>query len=245
MTKRVQELAEQCWQRDIPTCTGFLDLEEQTVFHSVQSSLPPVSLRISGGFAEAERKAVCFLPSYADPDAAEVLPFSLIKIAPRDLRFAEVLTHRDYLGAIMHLGIERACIGDIIVKPDGAYVYCLKRMETFICSNLIRVRHTEVICAPCLETTAPQPEMKPVTGSAASMRADVLVGMAFRLARGKAAELIASGRVFSDGREVTQPGRELKPGMVISVRGMGKFRVKEVLGETRKGRQMVTLELFV
>lgn len=111
LKKRIMELAALCYQRDIPSYTDFLNLNEQTVFHSIERSLPPVRYLITGGYEPAERKIVCFLPSYEE-DATN-LPISILKVEPVNARFAEGLTHRDYLGALMNLGIERGMVGTL------------------------------------------------------------------------------------------------------------------------------------
>lgn len=99
LKKRIAELADATWQRDVPSCTDFLGLEEQTVFHSVLHDLPPVRYLLDGGYEDAERRVVCFLPSYSSESGREHLPLVRLAATPRDLRFAEKLTHRDYLGA--------------------------------------------------------------------------------------------------------------------------------------------------
>ena len=104
--KRIQELAENAYSRDIPLHTDFLTLAEQTVFQNMSATLPPVKFVLSGGFPMSERKVLCFLASYEEELYAP--PFVCLKIVPANRRFAEKLTHRDYLGAIMNLGIERA-----------------------------------------------------------------------------------------------------------------------------------------
>ena len=114
LKKRISELAALCYQRDIRSYTDFLTLNEQTIFHSMKRTLPPVTWLMGGGYETAERKIVCFLPSYEDETAD--LPISILEAVPASPRFAEALTHRDFLGAIMNLGISRSCIGDILMK---------------------------------------------------------------------------------------------------------------------------------
>ena len=96
LKKRIMELAALCYQRDIPSYTDFLNLNEQTVFHSLERSLPPVRFLMTGGYEPAERKIVCFLPSYEEDTTN--LPISILKVEPVHARFVEELTHRDYLG---------------------------------------------------------------------------------------------------------------------------------------------------
>ena len=117
LKKRMIELAGLCYQRDIQTSTGFLSLNEQTIFHSIEKTLPPVRTCLTGGFEGAERKLLCFLASYDDEEFG--LPIAVLEVIPANLRYSEALTHRDYLGALMNLGIERSCIGDILMKEKN------------------------------------------------------------------------------------------------------------------------------
>ena len=143
--KRIQELAVLAYERDIPVHTDFLTLNEQAVFQSVSATLPPVKVVFAGGSPMSERKVLCFLPSYMEEPAD--LPFSCLRIQPVSPRFAEALTHRDYLGSIMGLGIERSLIGDIILKDGGAFVFVMQRMAAYLCEQLTAVRKTPVTCS--------------------------------------------------------------------------------------------------
>ena len=141
--KRIQELAENAYSRDIPLHTDFLTLAEQTVFQNMSATLPPVKFVLSGGFPMSERKVLCFLASYEEELYAP--PFVCLKIAPANRRFAEELTHRDYLGAIMNLGIERSMIGDIVLQEGNAWVFVMEKMSRYLAENLTMIRHTSVI----------------------------------------------------------------------------------------------------
>lgn len=244
LKKRIAELADATWQRDVPSCTDFLGLEEQTVFHSVLHDLPPVKYLLDGGYEDAERRVVCFLPSYSSDSGREHLPIVCLRIKPRDARFAEKLSHRDYLGALMNLGIERSMLGDILVDDSGARLFCLKRMEEYITEELRRVRHTDVDCSRAEDDEEFRRNYIPVSGSVASPRLDAVCALVFRLSRAKVLPYIEGGKVFSDGRQMLSAGHQLKDGEVISVRGLGKFRFAGVEKETRKGRCFVHCELF-
>ena len=151
LKKRMIELAGLCYQRDIQTSTGFLSLNEQTIFHSIEKTLPPVRTCLTGGFEGAERKLLCFLASYDDEEFG--LPIAVLEVIPANLRYSEALTHRDYLGALMNLGIERSCIGDILMKENGCCVFCQEKMADYLCQELTMVRHTSVICRRAVSYT--------------------------------------------------------------------------------------------
>lgn len=238
--KRIQELAETCFRRDVPVNTDFLNVNEQTIFQSISGTLPPVRFVLAGGSAASERKVVCFLPSYEDEPSE--LPFDCIKISPLNVKFAESLTHRDYLGAIMNLGIERSMMGDIIIKEPAAYVFVLKKMSRYLTENLVFVRHTSVLASVCEDPgEALEPEYETITGTVSSVRLDSIVALCGRLSRTKAVSYIESEKVFINGQMTVSPSKALKGGEILSIRGIGKFRFSEAGGQTKKGRTVVTL----
>ncbi len=240
LKKRILELAELSYKRGISTHTDFLNLSEQTIFYSVSGMLPPVSYVLTGGFLFPERKVAVFYPE--GEDEPDDLPFECIKISPVSPRFSENLTHRDYLGAIMNLGITRAMIGDIVIKDLDAYCFVLKKISPYICENLTTVRHTTVSAAPFDgEEGFPEPEYEEMTGSLSSLRLDSITVLCARLSRTKAAALITAERVFINGRLETSASKNVGEGDIISIRGIGKFRIASVGGTTKKGRTIVTV----
>lgn len=238
--KRIQELARTCFLKDVPVNTDFLNLSEQTIFQSISGTLPPVRYVLSGGSPVSERKVVCFLPSYeeelADP------PYVCIRSAPTNRKFAEELSHRDFLGAVMNLGIERSMIGDIIIREGTAYMYVLKKISAYLAENLNMVRRTPVTSEvfPGLEEV-PEPEFEEICGSVNSLRLDAVVALCGRLSRNRAVELVEGELVFINGQPVTQASRILKEGDVLSVRGLGKFLYSQAGGQTKKGRTFITM----
>ena len=238
--KRVQELADTCFRRDVPTNTDFLNLSEQTIFHSISGILPPVKFVLSGGFELSERQVVCFLPSYVDE--LYELPYECLKISPLNRKFAEDLSHRDYLGAIMNLGIERSLLGDIVMKDGDAYVFILKKMSKYIQESLTTIRHTTVVISASEDAgELLKPEFEEIQGTVSSIRLDSIVALCGRLSRTKAASYIEAEKVFVNGQIVSQVSRGLKDGDVVSIRGIGKFKFDGSGGQSKKGRTVVTL----
>ena len=243
LKKRISELASLCYQRDVTLYTDFLTLNEQTIFHSLRREIPSVSCKLTGGYETAERKIVCFLSSYEDENT--VSPISILKAGPADLRFASPLTHRDYLGALMNLGIERGMLGDILMNETGCYIFCLSKMADYIARELTRVGHTPVNCHivtnPDLQII---PKYEDVSGSVASERLDNLVALAFKTSRSKAVPYIEGEKVFIDGKMVSSHGASLKGGEIVSVRGLGKFLYVGIENRTKKGRLYVTVKKY-
>ncbi len=241
--KRIQELAATCFRRDVPTNTDFLTLSEQTIFQSISGTLPPVKFVLTGGSLMSERKVVCFLPSYEE----ELLdpPFECLCITPANRKFAEELSHRDYLGAIMNLGIERSMMGDILLKDGDAYVFVLKKMSQYLLDSLTTIRHTTVTVSVVTDAgEALQPEFDELQGTVSSIRLDSIVALCGRLSRGKAAALIEGEKVSVNGQISTQASRSLKEGEILSIRGLGKFRFSEVGGQSKKGRTVVKIQKY-
>lgn len=243
LKKRFLELAEICYQRDIPSHTEFLTLNEQTIFQSIRRELPSIRFVLVGGYESAERKIVCFLPSYEDETV--ISPISIIKAEPTSLRFAQPLTHRDYLGALMNLGIERGLIGDILMNETGCFIFCLDKMADYIVSEWNKVAHTPITCEiitdPTFDVT---PHYEEISGSVASARLDNLVSLVFKTSRTKAVSYIEDEKVFIDGKMVHSPGTQLKTGEIVSVRGLGKFLYTGIQTETKKGRLFVTVKKY-
>lgn len=238
--RRMQELAETCFRRDVPVHTDFLNLNEQTIFQSISGTLPPVRFVLSGGSSASERKVVCFLPSY-EAELTEP-PYDCIKISPVNQKFAEELSHRDFLGAIMNLGIERSMIGDIILKDGTAYVFVLKKMSRYLTENLLTVRRTSVTAVAAMESEeALKPDFEEISGTVSSVRLDSMVALCGRLSRTKAASYIEGEKVFINGQPALSPSRLLKEGEILSIRGIGKFVFSQAGGQTKKGRTVVTL----
>lgn len=241
--KRILELSQVSYQRNVPTHTDFLNLNEQTIFLTMGQAITGSHLVVTGGYELAERKIVCFLPYYAEN--FDDIPISCIRITPVNQKFAQQLNHRDYLGALMNLGIERSKIGDILIDESQCFLLCMEDMAEYIARELTFVKHTKIDCAITdLKEFEYTPKFESVSGSVASVRLDTVVALAFRISRGKAVDCIEAERAFINGRLCISNHVALKPADVISVRGLGKFRFRGVQNETKKGRLFVTVDKY-
>ena len=238
--KRFLELADRAWNRGISCFTDFLDLSEQSVLEKIRRSLPPVSLRLFGGAEDCERRIAGFGAGEEDP-----FPIVCLRVFPAGPRFAEELSHRDVLGALMSLGFERNLLGDIVLREKEAFLFCSERIAPFIRDNLFSVRRTEVRC----EASAPpegslyRTERRVIQVS--SERLDALIAHAFRLSRGEAQSLFPAGRVFMDGAECRRPDQTPDSGRIISVRGVGRFRFLGAETRSKKGKWNSVIEVYV
>jgi len=239
------DLANACYQRDRIMLSDFLTLNEQDLFLTYcQDKLPPVQYELCGGYEAAERKAICFQPIGVGRD--DLTPLVLLRVKPLNKKFAEELGHRDYLGSLMNLGIERTKLGDLMPDRDGCLIVCQEAVADFICEQLTRVRHTVVVCSrqeP--DEFEYQPQVKRIEGTVASVRLDAVIGLAFSQSRSRLVGYIEGEKVFVNGKCITSNAYQLKEQDLVSVRGIGKFRFLEINHTTKKGRISVSLELFV
>ena len=157
------------------------------------------------------------------------------------------LSHRDFLGSILGLGITREKIGDLLVFEDHCDALVLTETAPILRSQLSQVGRCPVSAAPIglSELEVKPPEVKLIRDTVASLRLDAVASSGFAMARGKAAALIESGRVRLNHREVLKPDRTVSQGDTISCKGLGKFVIKEASGLSKKGRIMIVLERYI
>ncbi|MDD3139276.1 MAG: YlmH/Sll1252 family protein [Lachnospiraceae bacterium] len=242
--KRLIELSNTAYQRGIPTFTDFLNLNELNILHIIPKNQLFTAYRIFGGYELSERQIVAFIP---DAFSGEInYPIKILKISPLNTKFSEPITHRDYLGAILNLGIERNKIGDILVNENEAVIFVNNAMHIFIKSELTRIKHTTI------KTTTSDsgefqvsPKYEEIKGSVTSIRLDSLLSLAYSSSRSKLVTLIESGKVFVNGRLITTNSYQLKVEDIISVRGIGKFSYKGIVSTTKKGRYYVMLCKYI
>lgn len=244
LQKRLLELSKLSFQRGIVTYSDFLNLNELNILHTMPKKELYSSYVTFGGYDFSERQMAAFLP---DALCYEYFyPISVLKIKPLQKKFSEALSHRDYLGAILNLGIERCKIGDILVQDDCAILFIHQSLEAFIKEELVRVRHTSVFTEAIeWDTFDYTPRIEEKKGTVSSLRLDALLALAFSSSRSKLVSLIEGGRVFVNGRLVTSNGYQIKENDIVSVRGMGRFQYKETMSQTKKGRFFVVLHLYV
>lgn len=244
MEKRFLDLGRTAYQRGIVTFSDFLNLNEQNILHTIQPELSYLKIENFGGYETAERQMAAFVPDA--PLFCPEYPIACVRITPLSKKFSEKLSHRDYLGAILNLGLDRAKTGDILAEEEQAYLFCQEKIAGFICENLTRIRHTAVM-AQCVETESfsYKPKVQEITGTVASVRLDSLLSLAFGESRSSLTGLIEGGKVFVNGKLVTSNGYQPKEGDMISLRGMGRFRYQESGGKSKKGRSYVTLLKYI
>lgn len=242
----------QCSDRYMITAGNFLDMRQRTLAEKMFQSSKGARYSFYGGFEDASRVIPVFMPEYIEQDASEyfaenpeddpliILRASLKKGAPE-------LSHRDYLGALMGLGIKREMTGDILVRPDGADIILMREMASYIQMHMekagrARLDFEEI---PMSELIVPEAHVKEIVESVASMRLDNVISAVFSLSRTKAAEAIDSGIVFVNGIEIQKAEKQVKEGDKLVLRGKGKAVLKSIEGKSSKGRNIIKLSRYL
>ena len=233
---RIRDLADMSLPQNRYTYTGFLGLAQQETFWELLPQLPSVPCELWGGDALCERKILRF-GSPEQLGYEEPYPIRCIRIRPLQQKFADDFSHRDFLGALMNLGIDRSTMGDIRVGEREGDLYCLESMAEYICANLEQVKHTRVKCetAPA-GSEIPREEPVEIQLVLPSLRADVCLAKFYHLSRGEIQDLFRAGRVYVDGRLCENPSRTLKEGEAVTLRGYGKFLFGGEKHGTKKGK---------
>ena len=199
-----------------------------------------VAVAFDGGYEGAERvRAVLLNPNWGEYERAGLFHALKIEAPPQ-----ESLGHRDILGAAMALGVERAAIGDITESPLA--LICLPELSGYIAENLTKAgrAHIRMSDMDLLELPARVEDLSVKTDTVASPRLDAVLGAAFGLSRGKASELIETGRVSLNHELCQQPAKEVGEGAILSIRGMGRAKLVEVGGVSKKGRYFIKVGLY-
>lgn len=244
LKNRFHDLADKSFQQGIFTFTGFLGLSEQDIFWKEEPRLKYACYEINGGCEDADRVVVRF--GSAEELGYEVpFPIVCIHIEPLQIKFADELSHRDFLGALMNLGIERGTLGDIKVGEREAYLFCLDTIAEFICENLTQIKHTHVKCSVTRELgNIRKEDPESVNIQVQALRVDAVLAKVYGMSREKSLELFRAGKVYVDGRLCENNSRILKAGETVNARGFGKFILKGEARETRKGKLSVEAAVY-
>lgn len=241
--KRLIDLSKQADIKGIVTYSGFLNLNEQNIYHTSQKEFI-TKTEMFGGYDNAERQMVAFIPDalYYNYE----YPIKCIRIVPKYPKFAEQLTHRDILGALMNLGIERNRLGDILCFENEYYLFCDQGILPFIISELERIRHTIVSLTEDdkyhnLQANISFEERYDII---ASNRIDCIIAKAFHLSRTEAFEIISSEKVFINGKCITNCNAFCEDGAIVSVRGRARFIFEDCKSTSKKGKLRVKFSFY-
>ena len=227
-----------------PANTAFLTLREidmcRYLFGNQEGLFP------FGGFVEAERQMLVYLPEYLDKDAlyTEDSPISCLRATFYD---GDTPSHRDFLGALMGAGIARETIGDICVGKGQCDFFVTAEIAPYILQNFTGAGRTKVHLEriPLSEVSVPEPETKVIRDTVASVRLDSIIASGFRIGRSAAAQYVTAGKVAIDGLPCEKPDKAVEENAKISVRGLGKIKLRSINGQTKKGRISVVIDRYV
>ncbi len=231
-------------RRNIPANTCFLSPRELELARYLFGEAP--GLTAFGGYAEAERKMLCYLPDYLTEEALYEEDSPLVCLRASFYQ-GDSPSHRDFLGALMGAGIARETLGDICVGKESCDFFVTQEIAPYVLQNFLsagRVKlHLEQV--PLREAAIPQPEVKEIKDTLASLRLDSVISSGFRIGRSLAAQYVTSGKAAIDGLPCEKPDKAVEAGAKVSVRGLGKIKLETVNGQTKKGRISVVIHRYV
>lgn len=231
-------------QRNIPAHTPFLTLRELEMARYLFGE--PDGLFAVGGYPDAERKMLVYLPDYLDESwlVTEDSPICCLRCTFYE---GDTPTHRDFLGALMGEGIARNTVGDICVDKGSCDFFATSEITPYLLQNFSSAGRTKLrICQiPVSDANIPDPEVKIIKDTLASLRLDSVISSGFRIGRSLAAQYIAAGKVSVNGLPCDKPDKVIVKGSKISLRGSGKILLAEVNGQTKKGRISILIHRYL
>ena len=231
-------------RKNIPANACFLSPREQEMANYLFGC--PEGLHFFGGYPDAERKMLVYLPDYLDENAlyGEDAPCICLRAA---FFQGDSPSHRDFLGALMGAGVARETVGDICVGEGSCDFFVTAEIAPYLLQNFTsagRIKlHLERI--PLTDARIPEPEVKEIKDTLASLRLDSVISSGFRIGRSLAAQYVTGGKAAMDGLPCEKPDKPVSEGTKISVRGLGKIKLVKVNGKTKKGRISVVIHRYV
>lgn len=224
--------------------SNFLNPAQQKLAEEISHDFPDAGYFFDGGFEESERKILVVFPEYLREEPFS-LPLKALRVMPKDKE--EKLGHRDYLGAVLGLGISRDKVGDIVIHSEGADILLKEEVAEYVGTNLSKVGKVAVGVEEISlkEVSCPERRYKEIKGTVASLRLDAIASLAFGISRSKMAPYIKWENVRINFKTVKDPSAEVREGDVISALRLGRAKVVEIGGSSKKGRIYVTLHRYM
>lgn len=243
LISKIEDLFTLCDKYASPRFSDFLDGAEQVTIK--ENVVFPYDCNVLqwGGFDDAEKKIIGVFPEWTEPDTSD-FPITCLKI---EGGYTRKLTHRDYLGTIMSLGIAPGKLGDIVVSDGFAYVLIDSDIAGYVADNLSKIGNqgVKVTVLEDLAQISIKRQYRTFSSVCASARLDAVVSAAVNISRSQAATLISAGKIKLNHKEITKPAETIKTGDLLSIRGHGRFLVHSFDGETRKMRIHITFKQYI
>ena len=234
--RRAEDLYRIAQNRGIARYSGFLSDREQSLAQAALNRLGCDWAAFEGGWPGAERKLLCLEPA----GACGAPPICCVILRCPG---GEAPAHKDYLGALLGLGLERDCVGDILLDPAApgvAYAFLLERAAALVCAELASVGRFAARAEPFQGPVPVQPTRRELkTATVASLRADAVLAAMLHTSRGQAEELIRGGRVEICHLPVSSGHAPVYEGDIFTVRGVGRFQLESLGGKSRKDRLFI------
>ena len=231
-------------RKNIPANTCFLSPREQEMANYLFGC--PEGLHFFGGYPDAERKMLVYLPDYLDENAlyGEDAPCICLRAA---FFQGDSPSHRDFLGALMGAGVARETVGDICVGEGSCDFFVTAEIAPYLLQNFTSAGRTKLHLEriPLTDACIPEPEVKEIKDTLASLRLDSVISSGFRIGRSLAAQYVTGGKAAMDGLPCEKPDKPVSEGTKISVRGLGKMKLVKVNGKTKKDRISVVIHRYV
>ena len=235
----VQDKIDQSYKTCISTNTGFIDVRQRNLVDHYCKKIKGLSYIFYGGYEEAER-CICVISPEDESEREKLTALRIITSGTK------TLSHRDYMGSILGLGVKRELIGDILVHSEGADIIILKEFADFFVSNYEKAGSTpiiiEIISINDLKTGEENAEE--IRQSVSSLRLDNMISSVFKLPRSKAVETINSGLVYINGQQGTKPDKPVHKGDKLVLRGKGKAILQDISGSTKKDKIVILIKKF-
>ncbi|MCR4956314.1 MAG: hypothetical protein K6A30_06495 [Lachnospiraceae bacterium] len=240
--RRLMDLDNLADTKYMVTYSDFLSVTEYSIFLQNKKEFRCETLTFSA-IDNLERQMVAFIP-----DALTFnnnYPITLLKIKYKNTKFAQKLSHKDILGTIMGLSIERRLVGDIFMSGDEFYVLVKNSISDLVIDEIHRIKRTEVVLEKCeIQDISIERKVETHYGTIASNRLDCIVAECGHLSRGRSSDLIKEGLIFINGAQAFRNMQEIKEGDLLSIRRIGKFRVTSIGEVSKKGKIKLTYEKF-
>ncbi len=240
---RVKEAANICLTRSIPKYIGFIDERQAGIASYQLDSMGFKNYCFRGGWDDAKRVFLCILPDYMSAEEQDRYPVFCCYFRFRD---CDKLSHRDFLGSIMALGVKRDAVGDILVKDGEAVVFVTETVSQLILAEITKIGRVGVRVTK--EFVEPFPfvqEFELLEGTVSSLRLDCLVAFITNLSREKTTQLINAKNVNINHFECTDVSKNVCQKDILSIRGYGRFILDEIGSVTRKGRTKITVKKYI
>ena len=231
-------------RKNIPANTCFLSPRELEMARYLFGDVP--GLYAFGGYADAERKMLIYLPEYLEEDALYDSDSPCVCLRAGFYQ-ADSPSHRDFLGALMGAGIGRETVGDICVGKSQCDFFVTAEMAPHLLQSFTSAGRTKLHLSqiPLTQAQIPEPEVREIKDTLASLRLDSVISSGFRIGRSLASQYISAGKASIDGLPCEKPDKPVAQGSRVSVRGLGKIRLVRINGKTKKDRISVVIHRYV